>query len=106
MANYKESTIPCTSYVRAKTALAMNPLEGPRFVQFQEETVLILPDGSKSFAPAGECTQFLTAENAATSFALRNQDGVETGSSMTYLDAYLVLMSLYYHVATERDENL
>lgn len=36
MANYKESTIPCTSYVRAKTALAMNPLDGPKFVQFQE----------------------------------------------------------------------
>lgn len=103
MPNYKESTIPCTSYVRAHHAVAVNPLQGPKFIQFREETVIVLPDGTSSTTPAGDCAKFLTAENATESFPLLDADGNPTGQTSTYSDVYLVLMSLYYHVANQRD---
>lgn len=104
MANYKESSLPCTSFVRACSVSCINPRNGSKMIQFQEETVIQLPDGSESFSRAGECTQILTPENAATQFALRDpQTGEVTGETMTYQDVYRLLMSLYYHLATERD---
>lgn len=107
MANYKESSLPCTSFVRACSVSCINPRNGSKMIQFQEETVIQLPDGSESFSRAGECTQMFTSENATTPFPLRDpHTGDVIGETMTYQDAYRVLMSLYYHVATERDINL
>lgn len=103
MPNYKESSLPCTSYVRAYHAIAVNPLEGPKFIQFQEETVIVLPDGTKSTLPAGECTKFLTGLNALESFPILTDDGQPTGATATYAQVYQLLMSLYWHISTERD---
>lgn len=104
MPNYKQSTLPCSSYMRANSVAALNPLGGLRLIQFHEETVLTLPDGTTSTSPAGECSKILTAENAATPFPLRDpQTGDPTGTTMTYADVYQALMSLYYHVAEARD---
>lgn len=106
MPDYKESTIPCTSFVRAYAVSCLNPRNGSKMIQFQEETVLRLPDGTESFLRAGECSKILSADNAATAFPLRDPGtGDPTGATMTYQDVYTVLMSLYYHVATERDAN-
>ena len=107
MPDYKESTIPCTSFVRAYAVSCLNPRNGSKMIQFQEETVLRLPDGTESFLRAGECTKILTPENAATQFALRDpQTGEVTGETTTYQDVYRLLMSLYYHLATERDASI
>lgn len=104
MANYKESLIPCTSFVRSYSVSCLNPRRGSKLIQFQEETVICLPDGTESFSRVGECSEILTSENAATSFLLRDpQTGAETGDIMTYQDVYCALMSLYYHVAAKRD---
>ena len=103
MPNYKESTIPFTSYVRAYHAVAVNPLQGPKFIQFREEVVIVLPDGTSSTTPAGDCAKFLTAENATESFPMLADDGTPTGTTATYAQVYRILMSLYWHIATERD---
>lgn len=103
MPDYKLSTIPCTSYVRARAVTAINTLDGMKMIQFQKETVFILPDGSKAKSDAGECSKVFTAENASTTFPLLDVNGDSTGTVMTYEQSYLVLMSLFYHVASEQD---
>lgn len=103
MPDYKLRTVPCTSYVRAKSVTAINTLDGMKMIQFQKETVLILPDGSKAKSDAGECSKIFTPENASTAFPLLDAAGDPTGAVMTYEQIYLVMMSLFYHVASEQD---
>lgn len=104
MANYRETTQPCTSYVRASSVMCMNVLGGDRRIQFSEELVFVLPDGSTARAHYGDCSALLTADNASTQFAMRDPvSGDPTGAMMSYTDVYTALMSLYYHVAAERD---
>lgn len=104
MTIYRETTQPCTSYVRASSVMCMNVLDDEKRIQFSEETVFVLPDGSTARAHYGDCSALLTADNASTRFALRDPvSGDPTGATMSYMDVYTALMSLYYHVAQERD---
>lgn len=102
MPNYKQTSVTGTSYVRASRVIAENNENG-RYVQFIEESVVELADGTKMTVPAGGCTKFLTTENGGTEFPLLDASGEPTGATATYSDVYLLLMSLYYHVATLRD---
>lgn len=104
MANYRETTQPCTSYVRAASLQCLNILGGDKIIQFSEETVFMLPDGTTARAHYGDCSAVLTADNSRETFALRDPvSGDPTGLTMSYMDVYTALMSLYYHVAAERD---
>ena len=106
MPNYKNSTLPCTTYVRAKRMTADNPNNGGKFIQFQEEVVLILPDGTVTTSPSGECSEVMTADNANESFEILDTNGESVGKTMTYQEIYQLLSSLYYHVAMKRDNLL
>lgn len=102
MADYKEQTGVGTSWRRASKVCADNT-NGARSIRFEEETVVVLPDGQKLSAPAGGVTAYFNAESAGTVFALRDADGNLTGETATYADVYCMLLSLYYHVGIERD---
>lgn len=104
MPNYKETPITGTSYMRASRVVCDNN-ENNRSVQFLEESVMIMSSGEKLAVPAGGVTQHLTADNCDTAFPLLDADGTPTGGTATFTDVYLLLMSLYYHVATQRDIN-
>lgn len=102
MPNYKETSVTGTSYVRAARVVCDNR-ESWRSIQFVEESVISMPDGTKITVPAGACTEFLTAENGGTEFPLLDANGEPTGETRTYSDVYLTMMSLYYYVAQQRD---
>lgn len=105
MANYKETTVAGTSYVRAREVHIDNPLGGPGKVQFMEEKVLNL-DGSVAVVPnpgLDFLAESFTPDNVATSFAMMGPDGTPTGATATYQDVYNTLFSLYYHLALRRD---
>lgn len=60
-----------------------------------------------SLGPVNEdnpLTETLTTGNAGTSFDLLNPvDGTSLGSTATYADLQVMLYSLFFHLATERD---
>lgn len=104
MPNYREQTGVGTSWVRAYRATCSNNTTH-RAVWFDEEIVFVGPDGVRTTTTAMGmgCGLELTAQNSDTNFPLLDESGDPTGQSVTYRDAYILLMSLYYSVATARD---
>lgn len=105
MANYKETGLAGTSYVRANSVNIWND-ENNKNITFQEEQVITLADGEVIRKPAGQVFSNFTAENASTAFPLLNPETGEPlvdGAQMTYEGVYAALYSLYLHLATERD---
>ena len=103
MQNYKETTVSGTSYVRANEVSIKNALNGYKGIMFVEEEVSIL--GEKILREnVGPIHQEFSAENASTEFELLNPVTNEPiGSTATYQDVYVLLFSLYYHLAAARD---
>ncbi len=105
MANYKETTLAGTAYIRANSVNVSNG-ETSKAISFQEEKVINLDDGEVIRKQVGQVWSSFTAENAQTAFPLLNP---ETGqplvdnATMTYEGVYMALYSLYLHLATERD---
>ena len=104
MQNYKETEVSGTSYVRAREVVVSNVLDGYKGIMYVEEEVSIL--GEKIMREtAGALHQEFTAENASTEFPLLNPITNEPiGATATFQDVYVLLFSLYYHMATKRDE--
>ena len=105
MPNYKEQEITGTSWTRSYRATCDN--SGDRkSVWFDEEVVVRDPEGNKLVGRkmGMGCGLELTPENASTLFNLLDINGDITGNSLTYQQAYLVLMSLYYHAVNLRDQ--
>lgn len=103
MQNYKETEVSGTSYVRAREVVVSNVLDGYKGIMYVEEEVSIL--GSKIMREnVGAIHQEFTADNASTEFPLLNPITNEpTGETATFQDVYVLLFSLYYHLATQRD---
>lgn len=103
MADYKQTTVAGTSYVRAFSVQANNPLTGTKAISFMEEKVINLGD-EQITRPQGGIQEPLMTENMLEEFQLVNPvDGTPIGQTMTYQQVYLALHSLYLHVATKRD---
>lgn len=103
MQNYKETAVSGSSYVRAREATVINTLNGYKGIMFCEEQVSVF--GEKIMREGiGAIHQEFTAENAGTEFPLLNPETNEPiGSTATFLDVYVILFSLYYHLAALRD---
>jgi hypothetical protein len=102
MANYKETTIAGSSYIRAKNVHFTNG-ETEKNVIFVEEQIINL-DGETIRKDAGEVYSEFTPDNAASDFSILNPEtGEDSGQSMTFQDVYVALYSLYLHLANERD---
>lgn len=112
MALYKETTttesISTKTYQRSYKATVYNPLNKTPSIRYDEETVTeVTEDGATEITSDG-ISQFLeeqlTTDNASTSFNLLNPlDGSSLGTTSTYADVQVLLYSLYFHLATERD---
>ena len=103
MQNYKETTVSGTSYVRANEVTVRNVLGGYKGIMYCEEEVSIL--GEKIMREGiGAIHQEFTPENASTEFPLLDPvTNEQTGSKATFHDVYVLLFSLYYHMAAQRD---
>ena len=101
--NYKETSVSGTSYVRAREVTITNLLDGYKGIMYSEEEVSVL--GSKIMREnVGAIHQEFTAENASTEFTLLNPITNESiGATATFQDVYVMLFSLYYHMAALRD---
>ena len=103
MANYKESKITGTTYVRAHEVTVRNPLSGDKGICFAEEKVSVFGEQSMR-EHIGAINEPFTAENAETEFPLLDSTtGEPTGKVATYRDVYQLLCSLYYALASTRD---
>lgn len=103
MQNYKETTVSGTSYVRSNEVVVRNVLNGPKGIMYCEEMVSIL--GEKIMREnVGALHQEFTVENASTEFQLLDPVTNEPiGATATFQDVYVLLFSLYYHMAALRD---
>lgn len=103
MANYKETTLAGTAYIRANSLEVINEADR-KFISFNEERVINLDDGEVLRKYAGSVISEFTPENADTQFALLNPiTGEDTGQTMSYQDVYTSLYSLYLSLALARD---
>ena len=105
MANYKETTISATSWVRASYITIQNQLGVTPYISFQEEevfqagsSVVTRSPNSMTFPPVGA-----SFADPTTQFSLVHPvTGVVLGSAK-YLDIQVMIYSLYMHLAKVRD---
>lgn len=100
MAQYQEQTVQGQVWQRCYAIHITNPLGGQATITFEEEKVMTV-DSEVIKNPTGLCRKRF---NAPVTFPLRNpQTGEPTGETMTHLDVYKVLYSLYMQTALQRD---
>lgn len=100
--NYKETTVTGSSWVRANSVTVHNPLGGTGAIRFNEERVIVLEDKTIS-EPVGSVQDRLTEDKRSKVFDLKHPETLEVVGQATYEQVYLLLHSLYLHLAAERD---
>lgn len=103
MAEYQESNITGTSYQRGRTLIFENPRQGTPSLLIKEERVTLLANNRVILESAGEIRKIV--EDMTPTFALRNPatNEIIEGQTASYQDLYVLLFSLYWHLANERD---
>ena len=108
MSKYNETTIIGESWKRSFQILIENRYgENPK-IRFSEEEIFVSSDGRLAGLYNGEgIEEYFTAENANTQFQLKNPDTEEyIEQYATYRDLYVLIHSLYFHLAKIRDDNI
>lgn len=90
-------------YTRAKQVVIDNTLNQPPRLQFIEERVQRENGLDVSLGNVSNLHEKLTPENAATQFNLINPTTGDVIGTAQYQDLQVMLYSLYFHLATERD---
>ena len=103
MADYKETTVAGQAWTRAHRVTLENAYGGAGGVRFDEEQVISLGEAGTVRQPAGYVIESFTAENAAESFDLLNPATGETVGTASFQDVYVLMHSLYMHLAAKRD---
>jgi hypothetical protein len=103
MPNYNESSVSGTKYTRSNKIVIRNDLKQTPAIYFSEEDVFVISETEHIAKPAQGVGTPFTPENAETEFALLHPaTGTQIGTAK-YQDIYVLLHSLYYHLATQRD---
>lgn len=100
MPNYKETTISGSSYIRAHRVIINNPYQGIPTISFQEEEVLNV-NGQVIQQQKESVNESLTDPSA--SFPLVDPTTGDSLGEATYGQIYVLLHSLYLHLAAKRD---
>lgn len=104
MSNYKQATVAGESWQRAHTVVVANPYDGTPVIDFREEEIVLLADGRSLKTDKDHLVRELPPEVMGTTFELRNPDtGELLNQTATFADVAVMLHSLYYHLANERD---
>lgn len=100
-------TVKTTTYDRAYRTTVHNPNNGTPKIVYEEERIKRLNDNAetdKSVGVVGKLEKELTLANSSTSFPLLNPaDGTSLGATATYADVQVLLYSLYFYLAKDRD---
>lgn len=105
MPKYNESNVAGEFWRRSPQIYCFNGYNSIPYICFDEENIILLSDGTfASNRLANKLSQELTPENANTSFQLKNPETEEyIEAYATYKDLFVLLHSLYFHLAIERD---
>jgi hypothetical protein len=103
MSNYKEQVIQgeYSEYQRSSKVIITNELGQLPIVDFMEEVVATLPSGVKIVTKRTKCDD--TFSNPVEEFNLLNPTDDTILGTAKYQDIYVILYSLYRHVANKRD---
>lgn len=108
-ADYRESTTngQMTTWRRAANITISNPADGVPSIVFYEEDKIRLPNGSLMSGPGVRDPQIKAdLKDPLTEFPLINPATGEVIGVARYQDLYVVLYSLYLHLAAKRDESI
>lgn len=102
---YRESTVAGTSYQRGRSMYFENPRNGIPSILVREEKVTILSPDRTITEPDGEILKTIPPDQFSTTFQIRNpiNNDIIEGETATYQDIFVLLFSLYWHLAEERD---
>lgn len=100
MPDYKETAVSGTQWQRCTAVVVMNPLNATPTIRMDEEIVANF--GGETFSKSVPGIQ-IDFDPAMVIPLLDPQTGEPVGTTMTGLEVYVVLYSLYIKQATERD---
>lgn len=106
MPKYNQTTVLGESWKRAFQIVIENFYgKNPR-IRFSEEEIFVGVNGRLAGSYNGEgIEESFTTENALTQFQLRDPETEEyIDQYATYRDLYVLIHSLYFHLAKERDK--
>lgn len=105
MAKYNEGTIAGETWTRAFQIIVSNEYEQAPVIRYDEEDMILLAGDKVIRNRTGQNLTFtLDPSEATTQFQLRNPVTDEyIEQTATYQDMYVLLHSLYFHLANIRD---
>ena len=104
MANYKETQIAGTQWTRSFRVIIDNPLDQTPRIIFMEQQATVLNDGKLLVQPSGHIERQFDPSGRIE--LINPTDNQPLGQTVTQTDLYVILHSLYYKLATERDASL
>lgn len=108
MPKYNETSVTGESWIRSNKIICKNEYEQPPTIYYQEEELFNFSDGKvvKSlYTPLNPVMETFIPDNANTTFELINPETeLPTGNTATYQDLYVLIHSLYFHLAKKRDK--
>ena len=105
MPKYNETSVVGESWKRAFQILIENFYNQQPKIRFSEEEIFIAADGRMAGKFDGDgIEEYFTPENSLTQFQLKNPETEEyIDQYATYRDLYVLVHSLYFHLAKMRD---
>lgn len=101
MPNYREQAVTGATWQRCFAVTMTNPLDGPKVVQFFEQTCVAF-DGQVITRDGGSCGVQFAADGEFPLLDLETDQA--TGATISHAEVYAILYSLYRHAAALRDQ--
>lgn len=106
MTKYNQANVSGESWLRAYQIICYNGYDEEPRIRYDEENLIALSNGEILRNSSGKSiVKTLTVDNALTNFKLRDPTTGECigNSTSTFQNLYVMLYSLYFHLAKERD---
>jgi hypothetical protein len=108
MPKYNETNVIGESWIRPNRVMFSIKYKENATISYQEEEILNVSENEviKTIKTVGSnlLTETFTPNNANTTFELINPETeLPTGNTATYQDLYVLIHSLYFHLAKKRD---
>ena len=108
MPKYNETSVIGESWTRANRITCTNDYRNNPSIFYHEEELFNFSDGKvvkTPFNSLNPVSETFTSTNANTTFELINPaTELPTGNTATYQDLYVLIHSLYFHLAKRRDK--
>lgn len=108
MPKYNQTDVTGESWVRANRITCINEYGNNPSIFYHEEELFNFSDGKvvkNQYNSINPVSEIFTSNNANTIFELINPETeLPTGNTATYQDLYVLIHSLYFHLAKARDK--